>query len=257
MPKPQKEEWKRFFSWRQAFMESDLQPSTKLVLHTIASHMNAMGSGAFPSVQTIMRQASLSKNSVLTHIEAAVSSGWLNKHSNEGEGRAWKHSSYSVSWPNSTIEPSDDAVQPLHQPADDAVQPLNGGGSNGGVDAVQPLHPSTSGSTNTKSDYYKQPENGSIDTVQNLLPWMEKQWREFRRKEPWPPPKWPAGLVAQEEQIGKEKYRLEWIEYLKSEAPTPGRFATAMRDKFNLSSGGKKRELSGRERFLLSSNEKR
>ena len=66
-----------FFSWQHAILKSDLEPTTKLVCHTIGCHMAADGSGCFPSYATIAEESGLGRRTVIYHVEKAVEAGYL------------------------------------------------------------------------------------------------------------------------------------------------------------------------------------
>jgi len=63
--------------WEACFMASDLQPTTKLVLHTVRAFMDAHGRDARVSVGEIVRQSSLSRRAVISHLRMAYEAGWL------------------------------------------------------------------------------------------------------------------------------------------------------------------------------------
>ncbi|AVU00541.1 helix-turn-helix domain-containing protein [Xanthomonas oryzae pv. oryzae] len=67
------------FSWQSAVTKSYLEPSTKLVLLVIGTHMNQHGQGAFPSYEMIASGTSLNRATVIRHVEMAIAAGWLSK----------------------------------------------------------------------------------------------------------------------------------------------------------------------------------
>ena len=80
--------------WKSAFMASKLAPTTKLVLHTIGEYLDNNGRNARVSVGEIVRQSSLSRRAVLTHLRIAHDAGWLRidldeLHSWRGVGRKY------------------------------------------------------------------------------------------------------------------------------------------------------------------------
>jgi hypothetical protein len=93
---------KPFFSWREALLESNLAPTAKHVLLTLACHMNDLGNGCFPSTKTLARQTGLSERSVCTHLKEAKKAGWIVARARGLSGQAWKHHEYLISWPQGT-----------------------------------------------------------------------------------------------------------------------------------------------------------
>jgi hypothetical protein len=67
------------FSWQSAVVDSSLEPTTKLVLLVIGTHMNMHGKGAFPSYATIAAGTSLNRATVIRHVDVAIRQGWLTK----------------------------------------------------------------------------------------------------------------------------------------------------------------------------------
>src|SRR4051794_2126898 len=66
-----------YFSWQQAILKSKLQPTTKLVCHTIGCHMAADGSGCFPSYGLIADESGLNRSTVIRHVAKTVDAGFL------------------------------------------------------------------------------------------------------------------------------------------------------------------------------------
>jgi len=68
-----------FFSWQHAVRSADLEPTTKLVLYTIATYMAADGTGCFPSYATIADGSKLGRSTVIAHVKKAIEAGLLAK----------------------------------------------------------------------------------------------------------------------------------------------------------------------------------
>jgi len=90
----------KFFSWRQAFMDADLKPMTKLVLHTLACHMTETGQSCYPSQRRIADLSGMGLNTVNRHIAIAENSGWITKSKMGFAGKKWKLSVYEAAWPS-------------------------------------------------------------------------------------------------------------------------------------------------------------
>jgi|TARA_R110002096_G_scaffold288341_1_gene482082 hypothetical protein len=67
--------------WRQGIVDSELQPMTRLVLHTLAYYMDAESNTCVISVPEIVKATSLSRAGVFKHINLAKSFGWIFKES--------------------------------------------------------------------------------------------------------------------------------------------------------------------------------
>lgn len=128
-----------FFSWRSAFQKSDLQSTTKLVLFCISTYMNDHGDGAFPSIKTLMVDASLSNRAVITHIQNAVDAGFLEVTKHGFAGRKWRRNEYKICYPEVQNKP-DDVVNEVHHHDDDAVNLTTEGGEPGDVKVVNEVH---------------------------------------------------------------------------------------------------------------------
>lgn len=66
-----------FFSWQQAILRSELEPTTRLVCLTIGCHMAMDGSGCFPSYATIAGESGLNRATVIKHVQKAADAGFL------------------------------------------------------------------------------------------------------------------------------------------------------------------------------------
>ncbi|MBP2564504.1 hypothetical protein J2766_001063 [Agrobacterium tumefaciens] len=77
-----------FFSYQHAIRKSKLEPTTKLVLYTIATYMALDGTGCFPSYATIAESCGLGRSTAIAHVKKAVEAGFLTKlvrHDEDGE----------------------------------------------------------------------------------------------------------------------------------------------------------------------------
>ena len=78
----------------------DLKSTTKLVLHTIALHMNGAGESCYPTVRQIMYESGLSNRVVSQHINLAVKAGWLEKSKHGFGGQRWANNQYEPKVPS-------------------------------------------------------------------------------------------------------------------------------------------------------------
>ena len=106
--------------WQRAIGESDLKPTTRLILQSISIHfMDENGGHCFPSIPDIMRVTGLTRKYVVRHLALATDKGWLERW-HFGRGRANRRRNYQAVIPD--VESRfDDMVQNLNQHHDDLV----------------------------------------------------------------------------------------------------------------------------------------
>lgn len=121
-----------FFSWRSAFQKSDLPPTTKLVLFCISTYMNDHGEGAFPSIETLMKDSSLSNRAVITHIKKAQQDGFLEVSQHGFSGQAWRRNEYCISIPK--------VVNEVHNVDEKVVNLTTEGGEPNDIKVVNEVH---------------------------------------------------------------------------------------------------------------------
>lgn len=66
-----------YFTWQEAVLCSKLEPTTRLVCHTIGCHMAMDGTGCFPSYGLIADESGLNRATVIRHVAKAVEAGYL------------------------------------------------------------------------------------------------------------------------------------------------------------------------------------
>lgn len=87
------------FSWRHAILESDLRPTTRLVLLTLSCHMSDAGDSCFPSTRKLARETGLSERSVISHIKIARQRGWITVGLHGFGGQKWRSHEYVCAVP--------------------------------------------------------------------------------------------------------------------------------------------------------------
>lgn len=85
-------------SWRWHVSRSSLSPFAKLILHTLALHIDASGRGSFPGLRELERLCSLSRQSVCRYMAEAEAAGWLVVHRAK-TGGAWDRNQYQLAHP--------------------------------------------------------------------------------------------------------------------------------------------------------------
>lgn len=110
------------WTWQQAVLESELRSTVKLVLMVLASHMNSMGEGCYPSTLRIAKLSSLSERAVITALNEAENGGWIQRKNMEFRGQKWKRNAYFPKWPQQVTEgterrsaPSEDKLSPTQK----------------------------------------------------------------------------------------------------------------------------------------------
>lgn len=89
----------KVWSWRSLIEQAALPPMTKLVLYTLANHMNEHGKGAFPSILTIGAACGLKERAVYKHIAIAERNGFLKRDKLGKGGKQWASNAYEASYP--------------------------------------------------------------------------------------------------------------------------------------------------------------
>lgn len=117
------------FSWQSAVIKTDLEATTKLILLVVGARMNMHGDGAFPSYNTIAKDASVSRSTAIRHINAGIELGWLKKEVRIN-GLINTSNMYSVSFPNTNGSSTGDTT---------VVAPVTLGGSSTGDTLTPPV----------------------------------------------------------------------------------------------------------------------
>ena len=82
------------WNWLQAMIQSDLPSVTRLVLHTLAMHMDRYGADCFPGLTRLARESGLDRKTVRRHLAAAEDSGWIVREQNRRSSGAWGTTRY-------------------------------------------------------------------------------------------------------------------------------------------------------------------
>ena len=98
------------WTWRHAIQDSELEPTTKLVLYNLSMHMNERGESCFPSIKEQMRGTGLSNRAVCMHLEKAESAGFIEKQLHGYGGQNWARQEYKAKFPDTTEK----AVNDVH-----------------------------------------------------------------------------------------------------------------------------------------------
>lgn len=86
--------------WRDHILGPDgpQQPTTRLVLLVLASHMNDQGY-CFPSIELLALESGCSEKSVRRHLKFANAEGWFRRIAGMGYSQGWRRYEYEASIP--------------------------------------------------------------------------------------------------------------------------------------------------------------
>ena len=95
--KEKKRPWDLFL-WMKAVRDSDLAPSTRLLLLTMVTWLDAYTGTCFPSLKTLARGTGLSKSTVAVHLTNAEQAGFL-KRTRRIRGHEYTSTFYQATFP--------------------------------------------------------------------------------------------------------------------------------------------------------------
>ena len=88
------------FAWRWQLLASNLSSTTKHVLLTLSCHMDDNGDQAFPSIETLAKECSLSKKPTIKHLKLAAENGWITIQNRMLPGQKWRQNFYQICTPD-------------------------------------------------------------------------------------------------------------------------------------------------------------
>ncbi|WP_416877953.1 helix-turn-helix domain-containing protein [Litorimonas sp.] len=88
-----------FWSWQDAITESDLKATTRLVLLTLATFMNAKNTAAHPTQEELARCSGLSIRAVKSNLKLAIDAGFLEVSKHGFGGQKWANNQYKAVMP--------------------------------------------------------------------------------------------------------------------------------------------------------------
>lgn len=211
-----------FFSWRQAILDSDLQPTTRHVLLTLACHMNDAGESCYPSIELLCKETGLSNRAVITHLQKAAESGWVKVGKHGFAGQRWANNEYRMSWPtdiclekdaekvvNDVHNVEEKVVNKVHDLPKKAVNLVPKGSEPDDRKVVNDVHTSTSinSSKSTSLNTITAPKKSSPDLLSKIDPQIAADFMAIRKAKNLPLTKTALGGIEREaERIG---YTLE------------------------------------------------
>jgi len=146
---------KTLFTWRHGVLESDLPATTKLVLLTLACHMNDVGGSCFPSIERLMHETSLSKPTVINHLKLAKKLGWIQSGIHGFSGQKWRSNEYKIGslHPEGGKTALPASVKKVVNLTTEGGKPNREGGKPNSKKAGKEVYPSTSMSTSKSTSY--------------------------------------------------------------------------------------------------------
>lgn len=152
-----------FFSWRQAILDSKLQPTTRHVLLTLSCHMNDAGESCYPSISLLCKETGLSNRAVITHLQKAADAGWIEVAKHGFAGQRWARNDYKMAWPYRTKK----VVNEVHDLDDKAVNLVPQGSEPNDIEAVNEVHTSTPSNSpkNTPLNTITKPKKLAAETL--------------------------------------------------------------------------------------------
>lgn len=93
------------YRWMDAWMGPDgPAPTTRHVLHALASHMDRFGDDCWPGTRLLAEETGLARKTVRRHLDLAKDAGWISWVEEAGEGQAWRRRLYSPTYPSNMGE---------------------------------------------------------------------------------------------------------------------------------------------------------
>ncbi len=133
----------KLFSWRGYVLKSNLPPTTRHVLLTLACHMNDAGENCYPKIDTICQETGLSNKAVITHLKFAQNEGWIKVKKHGFTGQKWRNNEYELSWDHLNKK----VVNVVHDVSQKVVNVVPKGSEPKVKKVVNEVHTSTSYST--------------------------------------------------------------------------------------------------------------
>ena len=87
------------WSWEDAITQSDLQPTTRLVLLVLRTFMNSKGGVCYPTIETLCMCSGLSKRAVILHLQKASEEGFIKVDKHGFKGQKWANNQYKATFP--------------------------------------------------------------------------------------------------------------------------------------------------------------
>jgi hypothetical protein len=106
------------WTWREAIRKAPVPALTKHICNCIANYVSDVGEGAFPGVETLMKDSGMSNRSVATHLANAEGAGLLKIDRTEvGTDGRFKRSTYYPRFPEDAVLKRQAAPQIAIQPS--------------------------------------------------------------------------------------------------------------------------------------------
>lgn len=116
------------FRWERLVISDrgPVNPITRLVLLVLATHLNR-DNEAWPSEKVLASKTGLSQRAVFTHLQIAVSEGWIERTASRGQGKAWALYTYRIRTPSDGLGTAPRAPPKQQQGAEGRATPTGEG----------------------------------------------------------------------------------------------------------------------------------
>lgn len=85
------------FSWKRAVRLSDLPNKSKLILHTLADHMDSKGRSCYPTLELLEVETSITRKTVSEITKACEKHGFIKRYKHKSEGQKnWNYGYIAV-----------------------------------------------------------------------------------------------------------------------------------------------------------------
>jgi len=167
--------------WMHRVAESDLPPTTRHVLLTLALDGDMDGARIWPGVRRLARRSGLARETVIRHLASAQESGWIDPQSRgqRGDGR-WMSHRYALTAPALVTEDHQEEEKPGDSGSPGGQKP--GDSLSGPGDPKR--HPGDGGSPNRPIDRPISTETELSDSKTEIRPvsyWLD----EIESRDPW------------------------------------------------------------------------
>ena len=89
----------KVWSWRDAVTQANLEANTKYILLVLSLYMDERGGSCYPTIDTLMRDSSLARATVIKHLGLAEDAGFITRRKHGFKGQEWANNEYTATYP--------------------------------------------------------------------------------------------------------------------------------------------------------------
>lgn len=155
----------KVWSWKDAVVSSQLEPNTKFILLVLSLYMDAKGGSCYPTIDTLVKDSSLARATVIKHLALAEQAGFIRKKRHGFKGQEWANNEYLATYPKESELKKDPELdlEPGKKGSSAIELPSKASGSQKGSSAIEPALAEKAGSTDGQRQF-----NGQEKVVQPL-----------------------------------------------------------------------------------------